>query len=112
MELAVQELEEYKKKCEFLQKQNTSLKSQLKSLRNVANNNAASIAIKPDPDFSPDVTGTYGADVDLDLDWVQSFLLSKEILKSWCETTALKKNNLLFWFILMWDFSIVVNLFC
>ena len=46
MELAVQELEEYKKKCEFLQKQNTSLKSQLKSLRNVANNNAASIAIK------------------------------------------------------------------
>ena len=46
MELAVQELEEYKKKCEFLQKQNTSLKSQSKSLRNVANNNAASIAIK------------------------------------------------------------------
>ena len=43
---AVQELEEYKKKCEFLQKQNTSLKSQSKSLRNVANNNAASIAIK------------------------------------------------------------------
>ena len=49
MVFAVQELEEYKKKCEFLQKQNTSLKSQLKSLRNVANNNAASIAIKPDP---------------------------------------------------------------
>ena len=49
MELAVQELEEYKKKCEFLQKQNTSLKSQLKSLRTVvANNNAT--AIKPDPD--------------------------------------------------------------
>ena len=46
MELAVQELEEYKKKCEFLQKQNTSLKSQSKSLRNVANNNATSIAIK------------------------------------------------------------------
>ena len=68
MELAVQELEEYKKKCEFLQKQNTSLKSQLKSLRNVANNNAASIAIKPDPDFNPEVSGTYGADVDLDLD--------------------------------------------
>lgn len=67
MELAVQELEEYKKKCEFLQKQNTSLKSQLKSLRNVANNNAASIAIKPDPDFIPDV-GSLGADVDLDLD--------------------------------------------
>ena len=42
----MQELEEYKKKCEFLQKQNTSLKSQIKSLRNVANNNAASIAIK------------------------------------------------------------------
>merc|ERR1711953_836147 len=68
VELAVQELEEYKKKCEFLQKQNTSLKSQLKSLRNVANNNAASIAIKPDPDFNPEVAGTYGADVDLDLD--------------------------------------------
>eukprot|EP00093_Oithona_nana_P012200 12200.XXX_766739_758395_1 [CDS] Oithona nana genome sequencing. len=67
VELAVQELEEYKKKCEFLQKQNTSLKSQLKSLRNVANNNAASIAIKPDPDFIPDV-GSLGADVDLDLD--------------------------------------------
>ena len=67
MELAVQELEEYKKKCEFLQKQNISLKSQLKSLRNVANNNAASIAIKPDPDFIPDV-GSLGADVDLDLD--------------------------------------------
>ena len=46
MVFAVQELEEYKKKCEFLQKQNTYLKSQSKSLRNVANNNAASIAIK------------------------------------------------------------------
>ena len=41
MELAVQELEEYKKKCDILQKQNTSLKSQLKSMKAmVANNNS------------------------------------------------------------------------
>ena len=49
VELTVQELEEYKKKCELLQKQNTTLKSQLKSLRAMlANNN--SVTIKPDPD--------------------------------------------------------------
>ena len=41
VELAVQELEEYKKKCDILQKQNTSLKSQLKSMKAmVANNNS------------------------------------------------------------------------
>ena len=41
VELAVQELEEYKKKCDVLQKQNTTLKSQLKNLKNmVANNNS------------------------------------------------------------------------
>ena len=41
VELAVQELEEYKKKCDVLQKQNTTLKSQLKNLKTmVANNNS------------------------------------------------------------------------
>ena len=41
VELAVQELEEYKKKCDILQKQNISLKSQLKSMKAmVANNNS------------------------------------------------------------------------
>ena len=41
VELAVQELEEYKKKCDVLQKQNTTLKSQLKNLKSmVANNNS------------------------------------------------------------------------
>ena len=56
VDVAVQELEDYKKKCDTLQKQNTSLRTQLKSLKSIlANNNsmtAASIAatIKPDPD--------------------------------------------------------------
>ena len=41
VEIAVQELEEYKKKCDVLQKQNTTLKSQIKSLKAmVANNNS------------------------------------------------------------------------
>ena len=49
MELAVQELEEYKKKCELLQKQNVSLKSQLKSLKTaMATNNNATIKQEPD----------------------------------------------------------------
>ena len=59
VDVAVQELDDYKKKCELLQKQNTSLRSQLKSLRTiVANNNSsttvapslATPTIKPDPD--------------------------------------------------------------
>ena len=53
VDVAVQELEDYKKKCELLQKQNTSLRSQMKSLRSIlANNNsmAAVTTIKPDPD--------------------------------------------------------------
>ena len=49
VELAVQELEEYKKKCELLQKQNVSLKSQLKSLKTtLATNNNATIKQEPD----------------------------------------------------------------
>ena len=53
VDVAVQDLEDYKKKCELLQKQNTSLRSQLKSLRSIlANNNSMSqsTTIKPDPD--------------------------------------------------------------
>merc|ERR1712098_323755 len=43
VDVAVQDLEDYKKKCELLQKQNTSLRSQLKSLRSIlANNNSMS----------------------------------------------------------------------
>merc|ERR1712038_2117808 len=65
VDVAVQDLEEYKKKCELLQKQNTSLRSQLKSLRSIlANNNsmAAVTTIKPDPDCLLE------NDNDLDLD--------------------------------------------
>jgi len=51
VDVAVQELEDYKKKCEILQKQNTSLKSQLKSLRAIlANNNSMASNIKQEPD--------------------------------------------------------------
>jgi len=50
VELAVQELEEYKKKCELLQKQNSSLKTQLKSLKSLVANNNSMVMIKPDPD--------------------------------------------------------------
>ena len=64
VETAVQELDDYKKKCELLQKQNLSLKSQLKSLKAMlasSNNNStvassspaaagAVVTIKPDPD--------------------------------------------------------------
>jgi len=65
VDVAVQELEDYKKKCELLQKQNTSLRSQMKSLRSIlANNNsmAAVTTIKPDPDCLLE------NDNDLDLD--------------------------------------------
>jgi len=65
VDVAVQDLEDYKKKCELLQKQNTSLRSQLKSLRSIlANNNSMSqsTTIKPDPDCLLE------HDNDLDLD--------------------------------------------
>jgi cell fate regulator YaaT (PSP1 superfamily) len=49
--MAVQELEDYKKKCELLQKQNSSLKSQLKSVRaTVVNNNTSNNMFKLEPD--------------------------------------------------------------
>ncbi len=58
VELAIQELDEYKKKCELLQKQNSSLTTQLKSLRAIVqasatNNNTSSQQqqlFKLDPD--------------------------------------------------------------
>lgn len=68
VELAVQELEEYKKKCDVLQKQNTTLKSQLKNLKTmVANNNSQN------SDCSLSATGSSSSflsstDTDLDLD--------------------------------------------
>ena len=54
VDVAVQELEEYKKKCDILQKQNTSLKSQLKNMKTMMANNNTMMSptpnIKPDPD--------------------------------------------------------------
>ena len=80
VDVAVQDLEDYKKKCELLQKQNTSLRSQLKSLRSIlANNNSMSqsTTIKPDPDCKSifllhSVLGsnTHPAKIDLNKKWL------------------------------------------
>jgi len=65
VELAVQELEEYKKKCDILQKQNTSLKSQLKSMKAmVANNNS----MNSECGLSSSSSFLSPSDNDLDLD--------------------------------------------
>lgn len=65
VELAVQELDGYKKKCEQLQKHNTSLQSQLKSLRAiVASSNATQVfPLKLDPDG---MESMLSGDLDLD----------------------------------------------
>jgi len=69
VELAVQELEEYKKKCDVLQKQNTTLKSQLKNLKNmVANNNSQNSDCSLSATGSSSSSFLSSTDTDLDLD--------------------------------------------
>jgi len=71
VDVAVQELDDYKKKCELLQKQNTSLRSQLKSLRTIVANNNSSTTVAPSlatPTIKPDPDCLLENDNDLDLD--------------------------------------------